>query len=239
MTKPLFWHQGLFLQPQHFQLNDLHLQSIVTPLYRCFQPHPWGVANLSIRESALNNATIEIAAGEFIFPDNTHAELFANATIQSRSFGEAWTDGSKTFTVFVGLKKFNFNRGNVTVVPDPSSYGEITTRFVSAIDSNAVKDLHQTGPEAQVKQMDLVLRILWESELDQLGDFLLIPIALLEKNGDKIQLSKEFIPPCLTIEASHELSSLIREIFDQLGARTRQLEMSKKRQGGPHSRVWI
>ena len=28
MEKPLFWHQGLFLQPQHFQLLDKYIQSI-------------------------------------------------------------------------------------------------------------------------------------------------------------------------------------------------------------------
>ena len=231
MTKPLFWHQGLFLQPQHFQLNDLYHKSLVDPGYRYFHPHPWGVINLSILESALGNLNFEISSGQFIFPDNTHAEISKNALVQARSFETAWEDGSKTFTVFLGLKKFSFERENVTVLPDPSNCGKVMTRFVSAPDPKEVQDLHQTGPAAQIKQMDLVLRIFWETELEQLGDFLLIPIAILERNGEKIQLSKKFIPPCITMNASRELSDLVREILDQLGAKTRQLETNKKDKG--------
>ncbi len=231
MSRPLFWHQGLFLQPQHFQLNDLYQRSLVEPIYRYFPPHPWGVARLEILESALANYSFGISAGEFIFPDNTHAVISKNAVVQARTFEEAWADGSKTFTVFVGLKKFSPDKENVSVVPDPSSPGKKTTRFVSAVDPREVRDLHQSGPGAQVKQMDLLLRIFWEDELPQLGDYLLIPIALLERSGEEILLSKRFIPPCITVNASTVLEDLIREIMDQLGAKTRQLEANKKDKG--------
>ena len=30
--KPVFWYQGLFLQPQHFQQADLYNQSTLAPL---------------------------------------------------------------------------------------------------------------------------------------------------------------------------------------------------------------
>ncbi|MCP4117509.1 MAG: type VI secretion system baseplate subunit TssK [Desulfobacteraceae bacterium] len=231
MNKPLFWHQGLFLQPQHFQLNDLYQRSLVEPLYRYFPPHPWGVASLDFLESALANYSVDISAGELLFPDNTHAVISKNAVIQARSFEHAWTDGSKSFTVYAGLKKFSHDKENVSVVPDPSNCGEQTTRFVAATDPREVRDLHHTGPGAQVKQMDLLLRIFWESELPQLGDYLLIPVARLERSGEEILLSKRFIPPCITVSASTVLEDLIREIMDQLGAKTRQLEASKRDKG--------
>ena len=28
---PLFWKQGQFLQPQHFQLQDMHARTLVEP----------------------------------------------------------------------------------------------------------------------------------------------------------------------------------------------------------------
>ncbi len=231
MNKPLFWHQGLFLQPQHFQLNDLYQRSLVEPIYRYFPPHPWGVASLVVQESTLANGSVDISAGEFLFPDNTHAVISKNAVIQARPFEGAWTDGSKTFTVYIGLKKFSHDKENVSVVPDPSSCGEQTTRFVSPGDPSEIRDLHHTGPGAQVKQMDLLLRIFWEDEVPQLGDYLLIPVALLELTGEKILLSKRFIPPCITVSASTVLEDLVREIMDQLGAKTRQLEASKRDKG--------
>ena len=53
MERPLFWHEGLFLQPQHFQLEDLHFQSLLTPFHRLLQPYFWGIGDLDIQEAAL------------------------------------------------------------------------------------------------------------------------------------------------------------------------------------------
>jgi type VI secretion system protein ImpJ len=41
MERPLFWHHGLFLQPQHFQLSDRYLQSLLNTVYRLLMPHLW------------------------------------------------------------------------------------------------------------------------------------------------------------------------------------------------------
>ena len=43
MERPLFWHQGLFLQPQHFQLEGLHTRSLLAPFHEFLTPHFWGV----------------------------------------------------------------------------------------------------------------------------------------------------------------------------------------------------
>ena len=55
MERPLFWHQGLFLQPQHLQLADLHAQSLLTPVYKYLCPYPWGIGELEIQTAALDN----------------------------------------------------------------------------------------------------------------------------------------------------------------------------------------
>ena len=52
IQRPLFWHQGLFLQPQHFQLADLYFQSLLTPLHNFLQPYLWGVQRWEIAEAA-------------------------------------------------------------------------------------------------------------------------------------------------------------------------------------------
>ena len=106
MVKPLFWHQGLFLQPHHFQLNDLYNRSLVEPLYRLVAPHFWGTASYEIDEGVLANSVFDLRAGEFIFPDNSHILLGENAVIQARSFEKAWEDGGKSFSVYLGLKKW-------------------------------------------------------------------------------------------------------------------------------------
>jgi type VI secretion system protein ImpJ len=164
----------------------------------------------------------------------TYAVIPDNAVVQSRSFENAWADGGKPFRVYLGLKKFSPSGENVTVVQDMSRLGEVTTRFVATEDANETKDLHGNGPSAQVRHLHLVLNFFWETETDQLGDYELIPLAQLERQGDAIRLSEQFIPPCLNLAAVPVLARLIKEVRDQISARGRQLE-SYKRDRGIHT----
>ncbi len=231
MERPLFWHEGLFLQPQHFQLKDLYFQSLLTPFHRFLQPHFWGVGGLEIQEAALGNRTFNLLKGELLFPDMTYVVFPGNSVIEARSFEEAWVEGEKPFTVFVGLKKWNDALENVTVVSRLDNLSEVTTRFVTPVDPEEVQNLHQSGPPAQVKRLFHVLKIFWETEKDQLGDYILIPLAQLERSGEEIKLSERFVPPCLSIYSSELLVKLVKEIRDQIASRGHQLESYKRRRG--------
>ncbi len=234
MQRALFWHQGLFLQPQHFQLKDQYDQALLTPYNKFLSPHFWGIGEMEIQRAALGNRSFEIVSGEFLFPDMTYVVLPGNALIQARSFDEAWVEGGKSFPVYLGLRKFIEGGENVTVLADINHIADVNTRFVTAADADEVLDCHQNGPPAQVKQMYYVLRLFWESEMAGAGEYELIPVGRLEKSGDEIVLSSRFIPPCISLAGSDALDKLIREIRDQIAARARQLE-SYKRDRGIHS----
>lgn len=231
MQKPLFWHQGLFLQPQHFQLEGLHTQALLAPLHTLLTPHFWGVCEMSIQKSALGNRTFSLLKGEFLFPDATHVTFPGNALIEARSFEKDWEDSGKPLTVFIGIRKWNPAGENVTVLPNLDDISRVTTRFVSTADAEEIVDLHQTGPTAQVKQLHFVLRCFWGHEIDQLGDYVLIPLGQLVRTGDEISLSTGFVPPSLTLTSDETLLNYIKEIRDEIFARARQLEAYKKARG--------
>lgn len=234
MKRPLFWHQGLFLQPQHFQMKDRYDELMLAPLHRFLNPHFWGISEIEIQQAALGNYSFNIESGKFLFPDTTYVAYPDNAIIQARSFDKAWKEGGKTFSVYLGLKKWNDEGENVTVLSNLNNTSGVTTRFVTTTDPEEVQDLHQNSPSAQIKKMYYLLHIFWEPEKDLLGDFELIQIANLERDGDEIKLSEQFIPPCVNISGSENLDKLIREIRDQIAARGRQLE-AYKRERGIHS----
>ena len=234
MKRPLFWHQGLFLQPQHFQLKDLYDQSLLTPLHRFLNPHFWGIGDIEIQKASLGNLFFDLLSGQFLFPDMTYAVFPDNAVIEARSFEGAWEEGGKTFTVYIGLKKWNDAGENVTVLSSLNNLFDVTTRFVTTTDAEEIEDLHQNGPSAQVKRLFYVIKIFWETEKDLLGDYELIPLACLEKDGDEIILSEQFISPCISLSGAKPLDKLVREIRDQISSRGRQLE-AYKRERGIHS----
>jgi len=231
MVKPLFWHQGLFLQPHHFQLNDLYNRSLMEPWYRFMTPHFWGAASYKIDEGALANSVFELKAGEFIFPDNSHVLLGDNAVIQARSFEKAWKDGGESFSVYLGLKKLETTGENVKVIKDYSDISQVSNRFVSLSAPEGIPDLHGDGPDAEVKRMHFLIKLFWETEIDHQGGYQLIPIARLKRDLEEIMVDPGLIPPCLTISASKTLSGIVKEIKDQLFSKTRQLEAVKRAKG--------
>lgn len=231
VQRPLFWDQGILLQPQHFQLLDRTCQGLLSPYQKYVEPHFWGVGSMALQKSALGTRTFNLQEGEFLFHDGTFVSLPENGCIDARGFDEAWVEGGKPFTVFLGLKKWNDSGENVTVLPTLETVSSVSTRFVTTTGHEEVKDLHAGGPESQVKRLRFVLKIFWETEQDQLGEYELIPLAQLERFGAEIRLSEDFIPPSLSYSASPSLLKLIREIRDQVTARGYQLEEHKSKRG--------
>ena len=231
IQKPIFWHQGLFLQPQHFQLQELSLQALFNPYHDYLQPHFWGTAGFEVQKAAIGTLSFNLLQGNFLFPDGTFVSLPQNAVICARSFEDAWVEGGKPFNIYLGLKKIQQDAENVTVLSNLEKISEVTTRFVTSTDPEEIKDLHEGGPPAEVKRLYYVLKIFWEQEKDQLGDYLLLPIAQLEKSADEILFSEGFIPPSLTLSGSEGLLKIIKEIRDRIASRGRQLEEYKRQKG--------
>ncbi len=229
--RPLFWHQGLFLQPQHFQLLDRHHGWLVQSMGALLSPYFWGVAELVIQEKALGNRSFDLLKGEFLFPDGTYAAVPGNAVIEARSFEADWVEGERPLDVFVGLKKWMEGEENVTVLESPESLSGVSTRYAAFAEAEEVADLHHKGPPAQVKPLHHVLKIFWDRERDGAGDYQMIPVARLVRSGDEILLSDRFAPPCLHLAADETLLRITREVRDLVASRGAQLELMKTQRG--------
>ena len=226
--KPLFWHQGLFLQPQHFQYLDQYFQSLLSPILKYQCPCFWGVVDeIEVNESALENRAFEMLKGRFLFQDGTDIVFPGNSVIQPTSFDEAWVEAEKPFTVYLGLRKFDKAAQNVSVLPSLDDPSGISTRFVATENPEEMVDMYRGGPPAQVKRLNYVLKIFWENEVKELGNYYLIPLAQLQRNGKEIKFSQKFISPVISVSASGELVKIIKEIRDQVVSRCRQLEEYK------------
>ncbi len=159
IERPLLWHQGLFLQPQHFQIMERSMLSCLIPFYDFIEPHFWGIGDIDIQKTALGTRTFSILRTNLVFQDGTHAVFPGNAIIEPRMFNDAWAEGGMPFTVYIGIRKWNSNGENVTVVEKMENLSGITTRFISPAEPEDVKDLHSDGPTGQVRRLYYYLRI--------------------------------------------------------------------------------
>ena len=222
---PIYWHPGLFLQPQHFQIMQRRTTDALAPFVANMTPYFWGVASASINEGALAAGRLEMARIELLFPSAT--EMIAhpgNAVCAGRQISKESIPVDGAVTVYVGLRGVKPGETNVTEAGNAEEMATATTRMAVAVVPERVPDSYGNAPPAEVRRMAYVLNLIFEYELDQAGDFDLIPVARLMREGDRITLDTAFVPPCLTLSASSVLATMLREIRDRVLGRARQLE---------------
>lgn len=234
-SQPPFWHQGLFLQPQHLQYADLHHADHTISMTRLCMPHLWGTASLDLNEEALNNQLLEVESGTFLFPDGTLVTLHDNAILPSRSFSQEWTDPHTSLMVHLGIRRLQDDGANVTTVAGASKAAQVNSRFVTIQNDDQMNDLHQSGPATQIKRLSYVLRLFWNSELNKLDDWITIPLAQLVIDGDRVRPAPNYIAPCIQLSASDVLTRMVKGVRDELSGRARQLEEYKTPAGASNS----
>jgi predicted component of type VI protein secretion system len=95
--RPIFWGQGMFLQPQHFQQQDRYHEARLRRYLHSLYPFCWGVKSLRINELGLQNFRFEIEQCELLTwegtivgfqsqtsPSNTHVVTHSFEGIRER-----------------------------------------------------------------------------------------------------------------------------------------------------------
>jgi type VI secretion system protein ImpJ len=234
--RPIFWGQGMFLQPQHFQQQDGYHEARLRHYLHLVYPFCWGVRLLAINEAALRTFRVEIERCELAMWEGTivHFQgttLPSNARIVSRSFDGMLQAGDKPLGVYLGLKRLQWEENNL------ASEGELAIerrgeerngRF--SIEERPTPDLLAAdGQDAALKYLVYEVCILFEPEISDTLNYELIKIAELLRatEGQGAVLSRRYIPPSLSIYASSVLIGLLKEVRDLLTAKGRELSEYK------------
>lgn len=218
-----YWHQGLFLQPQHFQRLEQTQQFYRKPLYEAASPHFWGIGQLDLAPEALNARLFEVRAARVIFQDQTYLEFPGNAVIASRSFDKLWSSSDAPLDVYLGLKKLSAVAPNVTVVDSLSETAGVSSRLVSLGEAQQVPDLYGSGPAALMPTVLYAPKIFFGSEIETLADYDLIPLAQLIRDIDTIRLVPQAVPPSYALSGARLLSDVLNDIRDDMAGRLRQI----------------
>jgi type VI secretion system protein ImpJ len=228
IIKPVFWYQGLFLQPQHFQLMEQYRDALLNRLVLRHHPHFWGVYCFEPKMAELQNESLELERGDFIFQDGTWTSYPGNATVLPRSFAKTRYREGRPLKVYAGLAKWRSAGANVSGNEDPTRTASPNARFICDHEPEEIRDLYQAGLAAQIRRMSYAVQFFWEDEIEQTSDYYLLPVAQLEYDGRDVRLGASFIPPSVTLQSSPALLQILKNIREQIAARCRQLEKFKR-----------
>src|SRR5262249_37415898 len=228
--RPIFWGQGIFLQPQHFQQQDGYHEARVRRYLHWLTPFAWGVKSLVIREAALQNFVCDIERCELVTWDGTLVCFQgdagpSNATLRPRSFEDALDAGGRPLGVYLGLKRLQWEERNLYEPDGHTPRGDKSRRF--SLQESEVPDLLAVDDQGcTVHYLIYEVQLCCESDAAvHTHDYELIKVAELLRatEGQGTVLSKRYIPPCLSIYTSPVLTGLLREMRDLLTAKGREL----------------
>ncbi|MBL0709006.1 MAG: type VI secretion system baseplate subunit TssK [Sulfurimonas sp.] len=222
--KPIYWHQGLFLKPHHFQYLQAFAQEDSLAIKESIKPYFWGLSKIDIDKKELLNKNFLLENLELVFIDGTSIKLDQNTIATARSFEDVEEDSIK---VYVGLKSFSSNDVNVTELDSYENIQKVDTRFISKKDALNVNNLYHSDETAEIQFMDYYIKIFFENELDSLNSYQVIPIAKIDILADKVTLSSDYTPPLINIEADINFYEIIKYIEKDLTSHAIQLEEYK------------
>ena len=223
--RPIFWFQGLFLQPQHFQALERRNETRLWETLQSCRPYPWGIRELAVNAEALLNDQFVLSACRAVFPDGTSVTYPGGAECVPRIIDRDALGTERPTSVYVGIRFWDEHGGNVTILPPDASPAQAQTRYMAHHEPEQQPDLYvQNAPAGNVHRMSPVLRIFLEHDAAQMAGYAVLEIARLVRRGDRIILLDAFVPPLLRTGASAALGGLLRDIRDMVTFRATQLQ---------------
>lgn len=236
--KPIFWHSGQFLEPQHFQDTDRYHQNERSEILKYCRPFYEGVARLAVNPAALAEGALALDAAEITFIDGSHVvwtgkRAEGNASPPARPLPAEWRDD--TLTVYVRLDRFreHFNAAGLDKQDmderQRHTHRERYDAWVDEIDTpDRYAQAHATlgNTRCTVTRLYYNVQLLWADELGDGDSGIVMPLLRLRKQGDTISLDQDFIPPLSAVKGSGTLTGSLQKFMHLLAAFPRRMENS-------------
>ena len=212
-TNKILWGEGLFLRPQHFQLQDQFHENRLSDVARTVHPYYWGVRTLKFDTVALANGQLRVEALSLIFPDGGIYDAPATDVPPEALNLSAMPESAESCTIYLAispLKEYGENS-----VDSDAKNGQV----VRYIRRHAERpDLFTKAIPAEVTTLESWVRLLPDTE--SRDQFVTLPIARIRRSGTGgYQLDNDFIPPSSSIKASEALQLMTRQVLDILQAK--------------------
>ncbi|WP_374328509.1 type VI secretion system baseplate subunit TssK [Azonexus sp.] len=208
----LLWGEGLFLRPQHFQLQDLHWNATARQVLLSANPYAWGVRELEIDRDALKNGVLRFNRVDVLFANGD--SLLAPEIDQlppPLALADAVSeDGTTEF--FLALHHLNPHGGNTADSQETATQARYLSLPLEAT------DLFTDAAEAEVTTLSKICRI--KSASEPRDQYLTLPAARIKRTASNgFEIDPSFLPPSLSLRSAPSLLQMLRRQIDALLAK--------------------
>lgn len=205
------WSEGMYLGPQHFQLQNRYFEDTIRFATSALFYEPWGLIGCQLDAEALYNGTFNLIHARGIFPDGLPFHMPESDPLpEPRGVADAFPPNRDTLTVQLAIPPHKADGLNC-VLPE-SSDGHLA-RYVA--EERMLHD-ETTGRDekpVQLGRKNIQLRF----ETEPSDDLMTLAIARVTRDGTgHFIFDPAFIPPCVRIDASDQLMMLLRRLIEIL-----------------------
>lgn len=225
-NKPIYWHQGLFLQPHHFQhLDAFHLdtqQSIRQNLLAL----PWGVGFSDLDAGALAAGKVAFRQLRVLLRDGSWFSFPDNAQLEELHLQpELWPDSREPLQIHLVIAAKN-QRPAVHTTSVTSRHQ--LPRYRLNDRPEQLQDQYQAGDAVETPLLSLSGKLVTSAQLKNLSGVESLPVLQLIQQNEQVLCDPEYLPPLLSISAVPEMLHWVRSLRDELLSRSTQLEDYKQ-----------
>ena len=219
----VFWGEGLFLRPQHFQRQDAYHEARLQDLARSLHPYPWGVRRISFDTRSLATGTLRILDASAVFPDGESYDAPSHDALPDAVALSSLPEGVQSSTVYLALPLVREHGGNCGNGAESGPSARFTQRNLPT------PDLFSDAAEAELSYLGKAVRLLTE---DRPRDaYVSIPVARVRRTSTGgFELDDDFIAPALHVGASPRLQQQLRGLLDALQAKVDALYGAHRQQ---------
>ncbi len=232
----VFWHEGLMLRPHHLQALQRQCQGLLSHHVHT-RPFSYGIRALKVAEAAIPDFVFELETCDLIMPDGTPVILGQNAEVSRVNFQEFKTFDGDSLDVYLAIPGRNETSPGV-IDREGHDRGEGTgMRYVSLETPRVFDENHGDNPQRigfkrlrvetvigtrPPKNYTTPLKI---AELRRV--VLAADLDPGKEPSSFFELSDRFQPASLSILASPQLKSVLRDLYHKL--RTTNTELTNLR----------
>lgn len=206
-TAEINWHEGMFIQPQHFQANDRRLAFQISE-QTALNPFWWGVAVMAIDKDALEGYRFNLYSCKLRLRNGTWINIPGNAVMPVKFFQEKMQAHDGALPVWIGVRCPEDHRPRVHQLGE-DNIGAVKTSVAREI---FIED-ENTGDNEQSVQIKLwnIRTFLGEPPGDEYES---IKIGEIIRSGqtDLPVMNPAYIPPLLNIGASSEFMEKLKNL---------------------------
>ncbi|WP_025601480.1 type VI secretion system baseplate subunit TssK [Burkholderia sp. WSM2230] len=220
ITRPL-WAQGIFMTPQHFQQQALWERYADERIARIGSPDPWGVTTVAFDTQALSIDRLQLESLDLRLPDGTLFDTESADRLPSpRDLSEVPAH-TEAVIVLAALPVIDPQGGNcIEAGEKPARPRRFTREFLQVADLNG-----EGKEEISVERHSLALLF----DFEEPAGYVTCPIGRIVRNAQgRFEIDAAFVPPCLVLSASGQLTSRMNRLSEILSAKSASLAVRRR-----------